>query len=797
MVLGFLLSGTLLFSQTPQCITIVGDINNPKYTEILMDSRAPTWSDNRQLEIVSSAWTCNATGNPTCNFRGILKYNVSEIPTNATITSAKLYLYAKTDALNGNPGNPMFGQGNTSLLQRVTGSWTTNNFGWDNQPPATTANQKVLPQSSSTVQNYEVNVTDFVQQWVTTPSLNNGMLLRLQTETYYNSMIFNGGTAPDALKPKLEICYTVPTSLCESIAITPGNGNITISGLTSPIAQVQVSNSAWATVFSQVYTNAPGTITIPSLPAGPYFVKVSLYNANWSGICTKEQYNVTVTGGSQVPSLSVEDISVNENGGTVNPKICLSAPATQQVTVNYTTVNGSATAGSDYVAKSGTAIFPVGVTCVEIPISITEDQSPEVTETFTLSISQPVNATILKANGTISIIDNDQPNSPCSTLTFAAVPGGIEFRNLVAPIALVQVSNSSWANVYSEVLYNVNGTVAVPSLPAGQYFCRVSIFNSSWQTICEKTDFVNVTGGTLPVLYVQDVTVNENAGTATVQVCFNGASNQPVSFNFATSNGSALSTLDYTATNGTRTIPVGQNCATFTVSILDDNIPEGTETFTVNISAPVNATIGDGSAVITITDNDQCPAGAICVRNTCPSSTVNLNTAYSIPNLPAGTVVSWHSGTPATNNNKLTTVQVEAAGAGVYYAALNITAANCYSSTTMVIVSIYPCQSGLEVRNTVKAAMTAAELSRANITATPNPFSNGVLVNVESVKDEKAEVSLLDVYGRLITSRSVNLRVGKNQVMFDGLAKYAAGAYMVRIQRSTSTDVIKLVKQAK
>jgi hypothetical protein len=72
----------------------------------------------------------------------------------------------------------------------LTAPWGTTTTGWSNQPPTTTQSQKILPQSTSTVQNYEVDVTDFVQGWVANASTNHGMLLKLQSEVYYNSMIF-------------------------------------------------------------------------------------------------------------------------------------------------------------------------------------------------------------------------------------------------------------------------------------------------------------------------------------------------------------------------------------------------------------------------------------------------------------------------------------------------------------------------------------------------------------------------------------------------------------------------------
>jgi hypothetical protein len=93
------------------------------------------------------------------------------------------------------------------LLQKVIQPWEVSGTGWLNQPSTTDTNQKTLPQSTNTAENYVVDVTDFVQEWVNHPETNYGMLLRLETEQYYNSMIFNSGQASDSLKPRLEICY--------------------------------------------------------------------------------------------------------------------------------------------------------------------------------------------------------------------------------------------------------------------------------------------------------------------------------------------------------------------------------------------------------------------------------------------------------------------------------------------------------------------------------------------------------------------------------------------------------------
>ncbi|MCU0116599.1 hypothetical protein N8H09_17700 [Curtobacterium flaccumfaciens] len=73
----------------------------------------------------------------------------------------------------------------------------------------------------------------------------------------------------------------------------------------------------------------------------------------------------TIVNDDAVPSLSINDIGVNEgNSGTTtaNFTVSLSAASGQTVSVNYATADGTATAGSDYVARSGTLTFAPGTT---------------------------------------------------------------------------------------------------------------------------------------------------------------------------------------------------------------------------------------------------------------------------------------------------------------------------------------------------------------------------------------------------------------------------------------------------
>jgi hypothetical protein len=124
-----------------------------------------------------------------------------------------------------------------------------------------------------------------------------------------------------------------------------------------------------------------------------------------------------------VPTLSVEDVTFGEgNSGTANVlfTVSLSAASADTVTVSYATANGTATAGSDYTAVSGTLSFAPAEVTKFIPVSIIGDTTFEANETFTVNLSNPTNATIADASGTGTIMNDDvAPTGPPPFVTIS------------------------------------------------------------------------------------------------------------------------------------------------------------------------------------------------------------------------------------------------------------------------------------------------------------------------------------------------------------------------------------------
>jgi hypothetical protein len=149
----------------------------------------------------------------------------------------------------------------------------------------------------------------------------------------------------------------------------------------------------------------------------------------------------------------------------------------------------------------------------------------------------------------------------------------------------------------------------------------------------------SLNGTWVPPLAISDVTTVEgNTGmTAFVfTVRLSAPGNQAVTVNYATADGSATAGSDYQSTSGTLTIPAGQTSGTITVLVNGDRLAEANETFTVNLSAPANATIADGTGVGTIVDDEphiSISDTTVTEVNTGSRSaafTVTLSTAYDV-----------------------------------------------------------------------------------------------------------------------------------------------------------------------
>jgi hypothetical protein len=198
-----------------------------------------------------------------------------------------------------------------------------------------------------------------------------------------------------------------PSDFGESVTFT---ATVTSSAGT-PTGSVQFKDGG-VNIGSPVGLNGSGvaTVSTSTLAVGDHVI-----TAGYSGSATFETSSGTLAGGQTVrplPTISIlnEVISEPDTGiPTLNVSVLLSAPSHLTVTVDFATADGSASAGTDYEATSGTLTFEPGLTGKAITIKIVGDVTNEFDESFFVNLSNPTNAAIVDAQGVVTITNNDTP----------------------------------------------------------------------------------------------------------------------------------------------------------------------------------------------------------------------------------------------------------------------------------------------------------------------------------------------------------------------------------------------------
>jgi hypothetical protein len=119
----------------------------------------------------------------------------------------------------------------------------------------------------------------------------------------------------------------------------------------------------------------------------------------------------TITDQDPEPSVSIGDVSITEgNSGTAAASFDLSLNGTSAfpTSVNWSTADGTATGGTDYVTASGTAVFAAGASSTTVDVSVDGDTVDEADETFQVVLGAPSGLTVADGTGVGTIIDDDR-----------------------------------------------------------------------------------------------------------------------------------------------------------------------------------------------------------------------------------------------------------------------------------------------------------------------------------------------------------------------------------------------------
>ena len=201
---------------------------------------------------------------------------------------------------------------------------------------------------------------------------------------------------------------------------------------------------------SGVLTFPPGTtsrsVSVPILndaigePNETFYLNLS----NASGVAIADSRATgTIINDDGAFGLSISGASVMEgNSGTANATftVTLTPAASSTVTVNYQTLSGTATVGTDFTLASGALTFAPGQTSRPIVVPVVGDTLPETNETFTVRLSGAVGAVIAGGGQGVGTITDDDPGGGALEVIDPACSSGTQCDGAVSSLLVARTT---------------------------------------------------------------------------------------------------------------------------------------------------------------------------------------------------------------------------------------------------------------------------------------------------------------------------------------------------------------------
>ncbi len=382
-----------------------------------------------------------------------------------------------------------------------------------------------------------------------------------------------------------------------------------------------------------------GEIVVPTKDDNDYekdeSFKVSISNPSIGGILDGEA-TCTINDNDTPPKvfLSIDKSSIVENGGSAKITATLSNKTYENVTVNLDF--SGAVEGTDFNAPTSIFIPANSLSNSVDIIALDDDIFSDGDKTVTVGISDVDKGSI----GTftppkLTITDDEtEPKVHLSITPTSISENGIDTATVTATL-----TNKSSKDVTVKLTFSgavkdkdftvENDTITIPSLQTTGTVRIKAIPNYKFnndKTVTVSTsddDVINATTGDdksvdlaitntdpKPTVTVEPVDFNENDSAtkkAAFKVSLSEASDEAVTVDYATSDGSAKNSKDYTSTSGTLTIPKGETSGTIEAGVINDSLDEDDEDFSITLISADGADLGISTAKCTIIDDDDPP----------------------------------------------------------------------------------------------------------------------------------------------------------------------------------------------
>ena len=373
------------------------------------------------------------------------------------------------------------------------------------------------------------------------------------------------------------------------------------------------------------------TIVVDSLYEHDETLYISLSNPVMAALGNQNISEIRIIDDDPAPMIEFDTppFTVEEGGSAV---VTLSRTGGDSVTsaVEYATADGSAIAGVDYIAASGTVTFAPGENIKTINISTTEDTSFEIDESFTVNLTNPTDGQLSGTTIANVIIQNDD-TPPAVEFDSAAYNVNEGNTGTITVQRTGDVSNPSSVDYclsdgsaaegsdYVLATGTINFTAGEglkaftvntidDSLYEGDEDIILTLSNANGAVlgIQETAELIIVDDDPPPVIEFAVTSSNIEEGlTAVITVQRTGSLGGTSSIDYSTDDNTAIARQDYTAVNGIITFAPGETTKVISINTLDDSFFENDEILDINLSNVNGALLGSNdTAQLIVNDNE-------------------------------------------------------------------------------------------------------------------------------------------------------------------------------------------------
>jgi hypothetical protein len=413
-----------------------------------------------------------------------------------------------------------------------------------------------------------------------------------------------------------------------TVAVSPATASVVVGQNQSFTAS---ANDQFGSSMTSAFTwavsgggsiSSAGLFTAGSAAGGPFTVTASSGGKSATA-------SVTVTASTVVKPVVRIKTSANAVEPAAGGRFQFSLPngaIATPLTVNYT-VAGTAAAGTDYTALSGSVVIPAGTMSVSVTVTPKEDSIIEGQETVVAQITTSTAYTLYSSGmATLYIHDDEKPTitlgAADATLAEPSDKAQLKFVATPAPKANLTVNYTMSGTAVSGTDYVApSGSIVIMAGTTTSYVditpkddTLVEGKETVIARVSASTSYVGTPAETLSLydneLPIVNVTATDkicsetgpDSGTFTLTRTGSTAASLTVTYNMM---GSAVNGTDYNMLSGSATIPAGSTTATVTFTPTNDSLVEGSESVQLRTAGSATYQIGaQYVGTVNIADND-------------------------------------------------------------------------------------------------------------------------------------------------------------------------------------------------